>query len=61
MMARRTRASAPRSRPPAALPVATIRADPQTLAYAKRLAGGDSRRLRIQRDGSIIVVNRPPA
>lgn len=37
--------------------VTTTRIDPAALAEAKRLAGGSAARVRIQRDGSIVVKN----
>lgn len=40
-------------------PVVSVKPDPDVWAEAKRRAGGDVSRLRVQRDGSVIVLNQP--
>jgi hypothetical protein len=40
-------------------PVSTAKADPEVLARALELAEGDRRRLVIEEDGSVTVLNNP--
>lgn len=52
------RRSVPSKRIPAA-PTTVVAVDPVALRAAQNLAGGDIRRLVLNRDGSITVLNRP--
>jgi hypothetical protein len=53
-MSRRTRLM-PQRTIPAKAPVTIVRVPPVGLAEAIRLANGDRSRIRLQRDGSVIV------
>lgn len=39
--------------------VVTVKVDPEVMATALELAGGDCNRLTIERDGSVVVWNHP--
>jgi len=53
IVARRTRALAQKKTK--AQPV--VRVDPEVMEKARELAGGDRRRLRVEPDGSVLVLN----
>ena len=55
-MSRRTRLVAQATRP-AKAEVVVVKAEPVVLSAAIGLAGGDWRRIRVQWDGSVVVLN----
>jgi hypothetical protein len=56
---RRTRRQTPATEPPTAPVAVELVIAPAALAAALKLAGGDRRRLRFERDGSVTILNRP--
>jgi hypothetical protein len=59
MTRRRTGRPVSSTTPSTAGTLQVLQVDPQVLAAAKRLAGGDHRRLHLLPDGSVVVENQP--
>jgi hypothetical protein len=57
-MSRRTRLVQPRTKR-RRFPVEVVKADPGCWRDALAIAHGDVRRLRVEPDGTVVVVNRP--